>query len=485
MSDNLVELTKLLSQLDREKQIHRLKYYQPYPKQIEFHNARGLNGLPAAQKLFMAANQVGKTRCGAAEVAIHATGLYPSWWDGIRFPVGVKILVAGVTNELLRDKPQAELMGPPESEKDLGTGMIPIDRIVKVTKKAGVPNALDSVTVKHLSGRNSRIFFRPYEAGAKKFQSVDYDVVWLDEEPPQDIWSQCQRSTFAKNTYVALITATPETGMTEVVTQFMNDLAKNQALIGATWDDAPHMSPEMKEEKLRTIPLHERAMRTQGIPLQGAGLVFPYPDEDLIEEPIPIPRHWPQIIGIDFGYDHPFGGANVAWDRESDTVHITAVYRSTKELPLIHCVSIKKWGDWKPVAWPHDGLGTEKGTGKQLIVRYREGGLKLLQAHATNPPEPGQDEGKGGISPEAALLDMCTRMETNRFKVFSTCKEWFEEKRMYHRDQKGQLVKLRDDVISASRHAIMMLRFARVQTQPVKPRNPFHGLRNWGVRAIG
>jgi hypothetical protein len=31
--------------------------------------------------LLLGANQSGKTLGGAAEVAIHLTGLYPSWWD--------------------------------------------------------------------------------------------------------------------------------------------------------------------------------------------------------------------------------------------------------------------------------------------------------------------------------------------------------------------------------------------------------------------
>lgn len=478
MADSLKELTALIQQLDREKQIHRLKYYKPYPKQLEFHNAQGRNGLPASEKLLMGGNQIGKTFCGGAEMAMHLTGMYPDWYKGPRFLHAIRGLCASVTNELTRDKAQSSMLGDPENEKMLGTGWIPIDKIGKTTRKPGVPNAYDNVSVKHVSGKWSRLFFRCYEQGGKKFMSVDYDVNWCDEEPPPEIWSQVKRSTFAKKHYVTYITATPEEGMTEVVTQFVNDLQPNQALVTAGWDDAQHMTDEMKEEKLKGISPHERDMRTKGVPLMGAGLIFPFSDDELEVDPFEIPKYWPQIIGIDFGFTHPFGAAKLAWDREADVVYVTACYHSTKEIPAVHAITVKAWGEF-PVAWPADGIGTEKGTGKQLYNAYKDAGLKLLPSWATHPPKPGEEEGKGGTSVEAGILDLYTRMESGRLKVFRTCRKWFEEKRMYHRDQKGQIVKLGDDVLSATRYAHMMLRHARLAFTTKRRVETPSGIRNW------
>lgn len=70
------------------------------------------------------------------------------------------------------------------------------------------------------------------------------------------------------------------------------------------------------------------------------------------------------------------------------------------------------------------------------------------------------DDGTNGV--EAGISDMLQRMQTGRFKVFSTVGDWFEEFRLYHRKD-GRIVKERDDVISASRYALMMKRFARVK----------------------
>lgn len=105
----------------------------------------------------------------------------------------------------------------------------------------------------------------------------------------------------------------------------------------------------------------------------------------------------------------------------------------------------------------------------------------MLPAKATNPPDyaQGQKEGEGGNSVEAALLAMYERMETGRWKVFKTVPHWFQEQRTYHRDEQGKLVKVRDDVLSASRYGHMMLRHARVAT--VRPRRQavMAGATNW------
>jgi hypothetical protein len=94
----------------------------------------------------------------------------------------------------------------------------------------------------------------------------------------------------------------------------------------------------------------------------------------------------------------------------------------------------------------------------------------------------GQKEGEGGNSVEASILEMVERMTTGRLKVFSTCKEWFEEKRMYHRDMKGKVVKVADDVLSSSRYAIMMLRHARVEVIHRKVVKTRKGRTNWGSK---
>jgi len=474
-------VAELLAELQRRRSTNKLDYYTPYEFQKKFHNAVGFEtGKPAAQKILMAGNGTGKTLCGGMETAIHLTGNYPDWWGGQRFTSPVVWMVGGVTNEAVRDINQKILFGDPTNPQALGTGTVPLHLIGKRTMKPGVPNAYDSVMVRHKFGW-SKVMLRAYEQGAKKHMGHRIHGGWLDEEPPQDIWSQYLRATISMKG-ILYITFTPESGLTEVVNSFMNDLRPGQALIQAAWEDADHLvhNGELTDEAKQLesgFPPHEREMRRRGIPVFGTGLVFPFSDEELSIEPFEIPKHWPQIIGIDFGWDHPFAAARLAWDRDSDTVYMISEYRSQRETPPVHVAAIKPWGAWIPVAWPHDGLQHEKGTGDELRSKYSD--LNMLYQRATNPPDVGQEEGEGGNSVEASLLSMYERMEQGRFKVFKTCRFWMEERRTYHRDEKGKLVKLREDVISASRTAHMMLRHARVETVRKPKMTAFAGATNW------
>jgi hypothetical protein len=97
---------------------NRLAYYKPYPKQAEFHNG----GATHRERLLMAGNQLGKTLAGGFEVAMHATGRYPDWWQGCRFKRPIVGWACGVTGEVVRDTVQKALTGLPGQE---GTGAIP------------------------------------------------------------------------------------------------------------------------------------------------------------------------------------------------------------------------------------------------------------------------------------------------------------------------------------------------------------------------
>lgn len=225
----------------------------------------------------------------------------------------------------------------------------------------------------------------------------------------------------------------------------------------ATIDDAEHFTADERAKIVASYPAHELEARTKGIPGLGSGRIFPVTEESITVEPFEIPKHWVQIGGMDFGYDHPFGATKLAWDRDKDVIYVTAEYRERQQTPIIHAAAIKPWGDWLPWAWPHDGLQHDKGSGEQLAVQYRAQGLKTLDERSTF------DDGTNSV--EAGIMDMLDRMKTGRWKVFRTCPLWFEEFRMYHRKD-GKIVKERDDLISASRYGLMMKRFAITEPKP-------------------
>jgi phage terminase large subunit-like protein len=440
----------MLDQVEQLLSQRKLEQYGPYPRQQEFHTA----GATFRERLFMAGNQLGKTVSGAAEMAIHLTGRYPDWWNGRRFDRAIAAWASGVTGESVRDTVQRLLMGRPGQ---FGTGFIPAECIVGDPKKAlGTPDLLDSVTVRHASGTDSRLYFKRYEQGREKWQGETLDIVWFDEEPPPDIYTEGLTRTNATGG-MAYMTFTPLLGMSEVVMRFLNTVSQDRAVTKMTIDDVLHYTAEEKRRIIDGYPPHEREARAKGIPTLGSGRIFPIEDDAIMVAPFQIPAHWPRINGLDFGWDHPTAAVHCAWDRDSDCWYVVKAHRMREATPIIHAATIKAWGDWVPTAWPHDGLQHDKGSGDQLAQQYASAGLKMLAERATF------DDGSNGV--EAGLMDMLQRMQTGRFKVFSNLDDWFQEVRLYHRKD-GKVVKEMDDLMSATRYALMMKRKAKVRPVP-------------------
>lgn len=399
----------------------------------------------------MAGNQLGKTIAGSFEAAIHATGLYPAWWKGRRWNRPVIGWAAGVTNESTRDNVQRLLLGRPGRE---GTGAIPKSHLLDWTMARGVADLVDTIIVKNEFGEPSQIALKSYEKGREKWQGETLDWVWFDEEPPQDIYTEGLTRTNATGG-IAWMTFTPLQGMSEVVMQFLGgDKTDDRHVTTMTIDDAEHYTPEERARIIASYPKHEREARAKGIPSLGSGRIFPIEEDAITIPAFEIPAHWTQIGALDFGWDHPTAAIKAAWDRDSDCVYVVNTHRLREATPLIHAATLKAWGDWLPWAWPHDGYQHDKGSGEALAQQYRAQGLKMLSEHA-------QYEGDRGNGVEAGLMDMLDRMETGRLKVFGHLGDWFEEFRLYHRKD-GRVVKERDDLMSATRYAIMSLRFAKV-----------------------
>lgn len=169
----------------------------------------------------LAANRVGKTEgVGGYEMTLHLTGKYPPWWQGRRFDGPVSAWAAGDTSKTVRDIIQAKLLGP---VGDFGTGLIPGDSIVgKPTSKAGIGDAVEIIKVKHVAGGSSQLTLKSYMEGREAFQGTEQDIIWLDEEPPINIYTECLMRTMTTNGMM-MLTFTPLQGMSEVVLSFLQD----------------------------------------------------------------------------------------------------------------------------------------------------------------------------------------------------------------------------------------------------------------------
>lgn len=322
----------------------------------------------------------------------------------------------------------------------------------------------------HGNSRNKKPNYRPSYASVKSITNVGiarvYDLTIdehhkfcvgnvivsnCDEEPPQDLYTEALTRTNATNG-VVWMTFTPLLGMSSVVRRFLNEPSDDRAVINMTIDDALHIDAEQRKRIINSYPAHEREARLKGIPMLGSGRIFPVTEELITCQPFKIPFTYKQLAGLDFGWDHPTAACKIAYDPETDVVYVTNVYRVRENTPLNHSAALKAWGPDLYFAWPHDGLQHDKGSGEQLANIYRQNGLKLLSERATF------SDGTNGV--EAGLMMMLDRMQTGRLKVFDTCTDFFEEFRLYHREE-GKVVKEFDDIISSLRYCLMCLRYAQ------------------------
>lgn len=383
----------------------------------------------------MAGNRTGKSEAGAYAVTCHLTGVYPEWWTGKKFKKPTNILVAGETAKLVRDSIQKKLMG---EIFEIGSGMIPKDSIVDYRPKAGIPDAIDTVRIKHKSGKESILQFQSYDQGRESFQATERHVVWLDEEPPLSIYTECLIRTMTTGGIV-FMTFTPMKGVSDTVLSIQAKAANgNACIIQATWDDCGHLSDKDKEELMASLPPHQRDARSKGIPQLGSGAIYPVSESDIVIEPFPIPVFYTRCYGLDVGWNAT-AAIWLAHDTDADIMYVTHEYKRGQAEPAVHAAAIKSRGDWIPGVIDPASRGRTQDDGTQLINLYRDGGLNITIADNTV---------------EAAIFDIYKRLTTGRLKIFRTCVETLGEYRLYRRDEKGKIVKENDHLMDALRYAV-------------------------------
>ena len=454
-----------LLQLAADRRVYRAKdFIALYPKQAEFCNM----SLFKRERLFMAGNQVGKSTVGAYEVACHLTGEYPPDWFGRTYDRPVQFWAGGVTSETTREIIQAKLCGDPSNEQAFGTGMIPRDAFVgKPSSARGIADLFDTISVKHKTGGVSTLALKSYEQGRKKWQGKTLDGVWFDEEPPADIYSE--GIARLRGDGIAFMTFTPLEGMSDVVLSFIENDAlgnckiktgeANKGLVMMSLDECTHFTEAEKAARVAGYPSHEREARRRGVPMLGSGRVFQVPEDMIAEigvEFVQTPPAWCWLWAIDFGIDHPFAAVLLAWNRDTDCIHVVHTIRMSNATVAQHVAAMKAFGNGFgaliDVSWPHDGDKRDARDLEHMSAIYKKAGLHMRPVRAQFKD--------GSISTESGILEMDERMKTNRFKVARHLGDWWEEFRLYHRKD-GLIVKVRDDLLSANRIGIMDIRHAR------------------------
>lgn len=413
-------------------------------------------------RCFMGGNGTGKSLgMGGYEVALHATGEYPDWWNGIRyedpqamFGKALEIWVCGDTRETVRDIMQTILLGDVAKggKEELGTGLIPRDKIGRVKIIANTNGSCDYALVKHSSGSWTKIKFKAYEQGRKAFQGTSIPFILLDEEPPFHIFQECMQRGRGVDGRI-LLTFTPLSGHTEVVDNFLAWERRNRdggsvITIHCEWDHVPHLSEEWKRETLAMTPAYLRNARRRGIPSAGVGAVYPIEEDQFVINPIPLPNHFRRAFGFDHGW-HNTACLWGAYDKDNDILYVYSDYKRGEQTTEVHAAAIKARGDWIPGVGDSSARDSD---GQQIITKYKAHGVKMIL------PNKAVDLG---------VQEVMSRLSTGRLKIFSTCQKTIDEIRRYHYNEKQGIVKENDHLMDCLRYLCLSgIKIAAVNARP-------------------
>jgi Terminase RNaseH-like domain len=169
------------------------------------------------------------------------------------------------------------------------------------------------------------------------------------------------------------------------------------------------------------------------------------------EAEIPETAKW--NVGFDpGGFTHPAALVLGAYVPETDQFYVVDSQRLNTGEIHDHARAIVKLsrGLRVPIAWPHDAHKKQAASqGEELAELYRKReGLPMMANHVENPG--------GGYHVEPAIRDMVSYMNRpGGFIIASHLTELLEEMASYHLDEKHNIVRLRDDLVSACRYSFM------------------------------
>lgn len=439
-----------------------------YGKHIQFLNA----GAKHRFRVLGGGNGSGKSFTGAVELTYHMTGEYPDWWKGHRFKKAIKVWVICESGSLWRDSMQASLLGAPGEEH--GTGLIRKDLLDDTKSMPGVPGAIGQIRTKHKSGGVSSVTVKTFEMGREQFQAATLDLLIFDEEPPNDIYSECIMRTRGvegiKEPGRVMMLFTPLKGLSEVVLRYLpngrfpvegtHPEFPDRYAIAVSWDDAPHLSEEDKATMIAEMPPNERDARTKGIPALGSGKVYPVSEDDIKVKPFEIPDYFPRAYGLDFGWNNT-AAIWVAQDPTTQVKYVYATYKKGKVNDSQHAFAIQQRGSWMSGAADPSG-GGRRDDGRMRIDYFRSLGLDL---------HPGYNSLIPGIA------QVYTELESGTLKIFSNLEDFFDEFRVYRYDSKdpNKIARNQDDhLLDALRYVLSIFEMIATSNYEMEGDNDFY-----------
>lgn len=220
-------------------------------------------------------------------------------------------------------------------------------------------------------------------------------------------------------------------------------------IVMADWaNNAPHLTEKAREELFASIPAYQKDARTRGIPQLGAGVIYPIMDEEILVDAFPIPDHWPRGYTLDVGW----GVTAAEWralDPETRISYFYDEHYQRESSPDIHAGAIRRRGLWIPGKIDPAARGRKQDDGKKLLDLYRKaiyGDDDILAQQMLSTAV---------NAVEAGIYAVLMGYQQGTIKIMrGRCPNLLAERRLYRRNERGEIIKKNDHAMDAQRYNI-------------------------------
>ncbi len=343
MNEIIEKIKSVERELEKRAQSPIARYNaggKKHKKQLAFHKCKKRN------RWVFGGNRSGKTECGAVEAVWTARGIHPYRKNR----PDVFGWVVSLTAQVQRDVAQKKILH-----------YLRPDWIADIVMQSGKKDApergvVDQIAVKNVFGGISVIGFRSCDQGREKFQGSSLDFVWFDEEPPEDIYTECLMRVVDKCGEI-FGTMTPLKGLTFVYRDIYLNQKRNPEVWYEfmEWADNPFLSK--KEIALLENTMDETTLqaRRYGKFCTREGLVYPEFDESVhVIKPFDVPKEWQDTLSIDPGLHNPLSAHWYAVDYDGNVYVVAEHYRAGEDVDF-HARALHEISE--RLGWKRDGKG--------------------------------------------------------------------------------------------------------------------------------
>ena len=367
----------------------------------------------AAQEAFLATggNRAGKTQLGAMLCVAVAAGR-KEWW------VRSWLEMNNLPLSLIQEEPSVVWYGALSYGDALEYGRPKIDQYLPIGTKFRRWSAQDRASVRLPNG--GRIVSLSCDSGRERFQGSAVKMVWLDEEPPQDVFEECMLRIVDSRGKI-IITATPLKGLTFLYDMFVEKQVKGFDRYAISGLDNPYISSNKLRRAVSHLSETSQNARLFGMFGSQSGLVYSEFDRTVHTcKPFDLPDHFIRYMAIDFGVRNPFCALWFAHDQDKDVLYVYREYFKTEKTTLengrmIRALSVKD----PPLKWIV--ADPESKDGRLLLARE-------LGLHTKPAPK------HYGVMETINLVKERLSLDAEgqpALKIFNTCKGLLREFRLY------------------------------------------------------